>query len=145
MARIAGEVRSSDMTLRFKHGKQTILIFADPLDTFETITSELLEALHERYPEGLPTDDPGTFLEIPSDFNQVVLAGPNDPYDNSQGWKTLVRDEGNVDENLMDESPRSMSIKDGGMIAFAFKAKGTTIPEFRVEFSNVDELYPDEE
>lgn len=133
------------MTLRFKHGKHTILIFADPLDTFETITSELLKVLHERYPEGLPTDEPETSLEIPDDFRKVVLAGPNDPYDNSQGWKKLVKDEKNVDENMMDESPRSLSIKDGGMIAFAFKAEGGARAEFKVEFSNVDELYPDEE
>ena len=130
------------MTLRFKFGRHTILLFAEPLTTFATIKSELLKTLHERYPEGLTRTDQDEKVTIPSDTAEIILGVPNDQYDNTKGWTELDTDAGGG----IKETPKSLSLKDGGMIAFAFVPEGDDQqPDFHVEFSNVDELYPDEE
>ncbi|KAG4436046.1 hypothetical protein IFR05_008478 [Cadophora sp. M221] len=139
---ITEEIKPTAYTLRFKHGKQTILLFVEPLTPFPAILKELLATLRERYPDGLPSsiyDDP---LPIPKSGSDIVLGIPKDSYDLEKGWDELA-----VVTAGLKESPKSLSLKDGAMIAFAFtdSEHWTETGEFHVEFSNVDELYPDEE
>ncbi len=66
---------------------------------------------------------------------------PRDVYDLGKGWEELsTRTEG------IRETPRSLGLKDAAQIAFAFAdSEDFTADDFYVEFSNVDELYPDED
>ncbi|KAG9232943.1 hypothetical protein BJ875DRAFT_442700 [Amylocarpus encephaloides] len=134
-------INHTAFTLRMKHGRHTILLFADPLATFSKIKVELLEILRERYPNGLPqTDSPDT-IPIPESINDVVLGVPNDIYDHTRGWTEL--DIGISDEK---DCPKSMELKDGSMVAFTFSSGNDDGKlEFNVEFSNVEELYPEDE
>jgi hypothetical protein len=68
---------------------------------------------------------------------------PNDVYNNSKGWSELNADAGGG----IKETPKSMGLKEGSMLAFSFvpSTDEETQPEFYVEFSNVEELYPEEE
>ena len=76
-------------------------------------------------------------------MTDIILGVPNDVYDNSKGWSELDTDAGGG----IKESPKSMGLKDGSMLAFAFvpATDEEMQPEFYVEFSNVEELYPEEE
>lgn len=64
---------------------------------------------------------------------------PNDVFDHKKGWSEL--DTSNLKENL-----KGLGIKDGGMIAFTFVPEGEEEPEpeFKVEFCNLEELYPED-
>lgn len=61
-------------------------------------------------------------------------------YDNTKGWTEL--DTSSLKENL-----KGLGIKDGSMLAFTFVTEGEEEPEpeFKVEFCNLEELYPEEE
>ncbi|KAH6711286.1 hypothetical protein BKA61DRAFT_577746 [Leptodontidium sp. MPI-SDFR-AT-0119] len=136
------DIKSTAYTLRFKHGKQTILLFVEPLTPFPAILKELLTTLRERYPDGLPSSISDEPLPIPKSGSDVVLGVPKDNYDLEKGWDELA-----ISAAGLKESPKSLGLKDSAMIAFAFtdSEHWTKTGEFHVEFSNVDELYPDEE
>jgi hypothetical protein len=58
-----------------------------------------------------------------------------DVYDPSKGWTEINTSGGGIKE-----SPRSLGLKDGSVLAFAFtNAEGTG--EFKVEWSSYDEAY----
>jgi hypothetical protein len=118
-------------------------MFAEPGTPFATIKSDLLKVLHERYPDGIPNSDSGDIAAVPKDVTDVILGVPNDVYDASKGWSELDTDAGGG----IKETPESMGLKNGSMLAFSFvpASDEEKQPEFYVEFSNVDELYPDEE
>ena len=138
------EVKPTALTLCFKHGKQTILLFVDPLTTFPVIIKELLLTLRERYPGGLPTTLTGepTFTPIPESSVDVILGVPKDVYDIEKGWEEL-----NIAGTGLKETPKSLGLKDGAQLAFAFAESEvwTKTGTFHVEYSNLDELYPEEE
>ncbi|KAF4624645.1 hypothetical protein G7Y89_g13525 [Cudoniella acicularis] len=130
------DVPYSAYTLRFKHGKHTILLFADPLTPFSEIKYDLLTVLREQYPDGLPRSDSDTPLKIPESILDVILGVPNDPYDNTKGWSELDTTPGGG----ITESPKSLGVKDGGVIAFVFvdnEGDPDATPEFNVEFNTV--------
>jgi len=138
----AEEIKSTAYTLRFKHGKTTILLFIEPLTPFPAILKKLLATLHERYPEGLPSSNSPLPLTIPKSGIDVVLGVPKDTYDLEKGWDELA-----LSAAGLKETPKSLGIKDGAMLAFAFADEECWAEkgEFDVQFSNVDELYPEEE
>ncbi|EKD18489.1 uncharacterized protein L3040_007488 [Drepanopeziza brunnea f. sp. 'multigermtubi'] len=138
----SSEVKSTALTLRFKYGRQTVFLFTEPLTPFPDILKELLSTLRERYPKGMPTGDPEEFTPIPDSGIDVVLGVPKDLYDLSKGWDGLK-----ILGPGLEETPKSLGLKESTPIAFAFTEseawqKNKT---FHVEFSNVEELYPDEE
>ncbi|TVY18344.1 hypothetical protein LARI1_G004440 [Lachnellula arida] len=135
------EPDQSTFTLRFKHGKHTVLLFADPNTPFPTLISELLKTLHERYPEGLPTSNSRNPVAIPHDILEVTLGVPVDVHDVSKGWTEL--DIGT--RGGLKETPLSLGLNDGGMVAFAFDGDEEKRAEFYVEFSDESQLYPEEE
>jgi len=133
------EVQPTALTLRFKHGKHTILLFAEPLTPFSTIKTELLNVLRERYPEGLPSSTSPTPVTIPESILDLVLAVPIDIYEPSKGWTELATRAGGIKE-----TPKSLGLKDGGLLAFAFVGgKGEGDYDFAVEWSSYDEQYGD--
>ncbi len=78
-------------------------------------------------------------MKIPESIADIRLGVPKDQFDWTKGWTEL-----DTDDSGTKESPKSLGIKDGGMVAFAFNAE---IPAdrdeddlFNVEFSNVEEL-----
>jgi len=140
-AQAKGDIEPHTLTLRFKHGKHTILLFIDPLSTFAAIKTELLTVLRERYPSGLSTSLSPTPIKIPDSQIDVIFGVPVDVYEPQKGWSEIDTSGGAA----MRESPKSLGLKDGSVVAFAFVGEDQEeTPEFHVEFSNVDELYPDE-
>lgn len=71
-----------------------------------------------------------------------MLGVPKDTYDLEKGWDELA-----LSAAGLKETPKSLGIKDGAMLAFAFADEECWAEkgEFDVQFSNVDELYPEEE
>ncbi|KAK3342000.1 hypothetical protein B0T25DRAFT_559761 [Lasiosphaeria hispida] len=115
-ARAAGtsESDTSALTLRLKHGIHTVFLFVTPGQTFADITTELLELLRERYPDGLTTSvAPPKTTPIPSSGEATVVYGvPKVPADLAQGWKSLRAGE--------KDTVASKRLKDMGPVAFAF-------------------------
>ncbi|KAI1768147.1 hypothetical protein GGR53DRAFT_462672 [Hypoxylon sp. FL1150] len=103
-----------DLSIRFKHGIHTILLFVDPMKPFSEIAEELLETMQERYPAGLKTSKSSpTKTALPESPLQIEFAVPKSPADLSQGWALLDLEDG--------DTPTTMGLKDNGIIAFAFK------------------------
>ena len=137
----ADEIQSPTLTLRFKHGKHTIFLLSEPLTPFGTIKSELVFVLHERYPNGLPTSLSATPIQIPGHFADVILGLPKDMYDPGKGWTEF--DTSSVGGGIK-KSPKSLGLKDGAQIAFAFVGDDEEVV-FHVEYSNIDEMYPEDD
>jgi hypothetical protein len=72
----------------------------------------------------------------------VLLGVPIDVYEPSKGWVEITTDGG------AKESPKSLGLKDGSVIAFAFvegaRDEGAEGVEFNVEWSNYEDQYADE-
>ncbi|KUJ24431.1 uncharacterized protein LY89DRAFT_679575 [Mollisia scopiformis] len=128
-------IQSTALTLRFKHGKHTVLLFAESSTPFTTIKTDLLEVLHERYPEGLPMGKSKTMTEIPTDIADLALAEPADQYDISKGWTEL-----DIGGDIR-ETAGSMKLKDGAILSFAFTGDEDTAAEFFVDTPDLDALY----
>jgi hypothetical protein len=137
------EIQATDLTLLFKHGHHTILLFATPLTPFSTIKTELLTTLHERYSRGLPSSTSPTPIVIPSSILDVVLGLPIDVYEPSKGWEEIISSGSSTKD-----TPKSLGLKDGSVLAFAFRegeGEGDGEAEFSVEWSSYDEQYGDGE
>ncbi|KAF8848288.1 hypothetical protein BDZ45DRAFT_681340 [Acephala macrosclerotiorum] len=132
------DIQSTALTLRFKHGKHTILLFAESSTPFSTIKTNLLETLRERYPDGFPVGKDQTKTEVPTDLTEIALAEPTDQYDLSKGWTEL-----DIGGHIT-ETPASLRLKDGAQLAFAFKWDEDAMPEFYVESPDLSELYGDD-
>jgi hypothetical protein len=70
----------------------------------------------------------------------VLLGVPVDSYEPSKGWVEITTDGG------LKESPKSLGLKDGSMIAFTFVngEQGDEPLEFHVQFSSYEEQYPED-
>jgi hypothetical protein len=110
--------------------------------------------LRERYPSGLPSSRSPINTAIPEDEIDVLLGSLVDKFDTTKGWHELDTGKGSITQN-----PKSLGLKDGDMVAFAFmeiegKGKGKEGEEkerklgespFDVEFSSYDDNYVEEE
>jgi hypothetical protein len=69
-----------------------------------------------------------------------LLGVPVDVYEPSKGWVEITTDGG------IKESPKSLGLKDGSVVAFAFidGDEGGESMEFNVEWSSYEEQYPDD-
>jgi len=137
---IDDDVKATAWTLRFKHGKHTIVLMVEPLTPFSSLKTELLTTLRERYPSGLPSGTSPDPLPIPGSIHEVLLGVPIDTYEPSKGWVEITTEGG------IKESPKSLGLKDGSMIAFAFieGKQGEETVEFNVEFSSYEDQYPED-
>ena len=72
----------------------------------------------------------------------MILGVPVDVYDLTKGWTEMDTGRGGIME-----SPKSLELKDGGAIAFAFiEGEGAeSTVDFAVEFSSYDDNYPEGE
>ncbi|OTA68408.1 hypothetical protein K449DRAFT_386710 [Hypoxylon sp. EC38] len=120
------EILDIDLSIGFKYGIHTILLFVDPTSSFSDIADELLEILRERYPEGLKASLASQQkTELPDDPLQIEFAVPESPTDLSQGWNPL-----NVGKK---DTPASKGLKDNGVVAFAFRPHDAD-DDYEVEF-----------
>ncbi|KAF2237134.1 hypothetical protein EV356DRAFT_496667 [Viridothelium virens] len=121
-------------TIRFKCHKTTVLLHLDPTQSFSSIKAELLRALQESHPDGIN----GTSL--PLEFEDILLARPNDPMDANAGWTGIDNDAAFVDDDEDGEPKKGKGkgkgkgktgtatdcmqgagFKNGGCLAFKFK------------------------
>ena len=68
---------------------------------------------------------------------------PVDVYEPSKGWTELATGGGGIKE-----SPKSLGLKDGSVVAFAFvngERDDETGAEFVVEWSSYEDQYPEDE
>lgn len=105
-----------------------------------------MEALRERYPNGLPVDPKDVqsnapMIPLPQNSQEIVLGLPKDQYDLSQGFDELGT------STTVDHSRclKSLGIKDCSVIAFTFVPEGKDIEGdlFQVNFPDLDALYGD--
>jgi hypothetical protein len=132
------EVEPTDWTLRFKHGKHTVLLFANSLTPFTKVKADLLAVLRDRYPEGLLVSTSPDPKPIPDSINNVALGVPIDVYDPRKGWTEL-----DVTSGGLKECPKTLGLKDGAIIAFAFLEKDEEFgePVFDVEWSSYEDNF----
>ncbi|KAI9742882.1 MAG: hypothetical protein M1818_003611 [Claussenomyces sp. TS43310] len=140
----------STWTLRFKHGRITILLYIEPLTPFATLKSDLLDTLRERYPLGLPAPSNGSgtvpeiqpHTQIPDSIEDIALGVPVDECDAGKGWQELVLMNGGTG---IRDSPKSLGLKDRGMVAFRFKKgdemEGAGESLFEVTLPTYEETY----
>ena len=119
------------LSLRFKHGLHTILLFVDPLQPISAMTTLLLDVLRERYPSGELTSTQGT-MQIPAPGDDVELAygRMRDPGDPSEGWTQL--------EVKASDTPAKKGVRDGEALAFAVPGESGDA-EFVVDWPRAEE------
>ncbi|KAF2720926.1 hypothetical protein K431DRAFT_248358 [Polychaeton citri CBS 116435] len=125
-------------TLRFKNHRSTVLLHCEPLQRLGSIKEDLLKAIQQSHPDGTING-----LQIPDSAEAIMLARPIDVSDLSLGWEPLEKT--NNDDFFGDEpvsgkgkgkataskskskgkentkdSPESLGLKDGGVVAFKF-------------------------
>ncbi|KAI1756834.1 hypothetical protein F4782DRAFT_484316 [Xylaria castorea] len=136
-----GDIRDIDLSIRFKHGKQTIFLFVDPMATFSHVQEELLAVLKERYPNGITTPESRKKTELPNSASQIKFAVLKDKTDPTQGWKPLTFE--------LDDAPVDKGFQENMMVAFAIApddaddADDTDEVTFEVEFPSYDEEVDD--
>lgn len=123
------------MSIRFKHGTQTIFIFIDSMTTFGNVQEELLDILNERYPNGITTSViPPKTTKLPTSASQIKFAVLKNKVDPTQGWKPL--------EFEVDDAPVDKGFQDNMMVAFtivADDADDADSEDFQVEFPSYEE------
>jgi len=124
-------------TLRLKARKTTVLLHVDPLHTFGTIKSHLLDALHDT---GLSDPATGDAITLPASPADIQLGRPVDVHDAQQGfrpgeWENVDGEEDGEDagkgkgkakggiSNAKD-CPKGAGLKDGAVLAFRWAGDG---------------------
>jgi hypothetical protein len=134
---------STHLTLRFKYGNLTVLLFADELTAFSKIKEELLTILRDTQPNGLPPPPTSKSIErvsIPDFPEHVFLATPKNKNDLAEGWKE-------IDTTSADgakECPKALGLKDADALAFVVAESTAEKPDFWVELPDVNALYPED-
>lgn len=124
--------REMDLSIRFKYGNQTVFLFVDPVATFNHVQENLLDALKERYPDGIPESvNSATKTKLPDDPSQIQFAVLKSKTDPTQGWKPLDLD--------LQDTPADKGFQDNMMVAFAFAADDADDVSFEVMFPSYDE------
>ncbi|KAI1843577.1 hypothetical protein JX265_007361 [Neoarthrinium moseri] len=107
------EIDDIDLSIRFKFGVHTIFLFVDASSHFSDVSSELLEVLQERFPDGLKADKDSPPTALPDDSSQIEFAVLRSQTDPSLGWIPL--------HAKSDDTPVGKGLKDNQTVAFAFR------------------------
>ncbi|KAK1778295.1 hypothetical protein QBC45DRAFT_433551 [Copromyces sp. CBS 386.78] len=100
------------ITLRLKCGIHTIFLFVMLDWTFAKVSEELLQILHDRYPNGLTFSVGAEPIPLPEGDVKVVYGIPRNPNgDLSHGWKRLKVED--------DDTIESSKLADVSAVAFA--------------------------
>lgn len=110
-------------TLRFKQHKTTILLFVQQSQPFDSIKSELLDAIKATRIKDINGNP------LPSDPQDIEFGVPRDKNDISKGWVALkipevedgdTKGKGVKKDSILNGSPLGAGLKDGAMLAFKF-------------------------
>lgn len=96
-----------------------------------------MRTLQECYPNGLITSTSPTKVPIPDFTDNIALGLPVDIFEPSKGWRELEKETAK-----MKDCPKGAGLKDGSMIAFAFRQtdeQGDV--DFEVEIPSYEEEY----
>lgn len=112
-------------TIRFKYNKTTVLLHADPLQTFDSLKEDLLLALKQTNKDGLLHGKP-----LPDSTDQIILGKAVDVFDATKGFSRLdaseadgvdadTKKKGRVAKDTAGkETLKGAGIKDNAVIAF---------------------------
>lgn len=92
-------------TIRFKYNKTTVLLHADPLQTFDSLKEDLLSALKQTNKDGLLHGHP-----LPESADEIILGKAVDVFDLSKGFSRL--DVSEVDDVDADAKKKGRPAKD---------------------------------
>ncbi|KAI8955684.1 hypothetical protein F4801DRAFT_528593 [Xylaria longipes] len=127
-------IHDVDLSIRFKHGKNTIFLFVDPMATFSHLQEELFTILKERYADGITTTDSPKKTQLPNSASQIKFAVLKDKTDPAEGWKPLTFG--------LDDAPVDKGLQDNMTVAFAIAPDDADEAEevsFEVDFPSYDE------
>ncbi|TQN72583.1 hypothetical protein CSHISOI_02899 [Colletotrichum shisoi] len=123
------------LSVRFKYGAHTILMFVDGQQKFSEITTSLLEVLRDRFPNGLTISHTSSEITaLPETDVQLAYALPVNATDLTQGWRNIKAGDNDI--------PVAKGLKDNCVVAFSFD---TDEPEFVADIPSLDEELEDEE
>lgn len=123
--------------MRFKHGRITVLLYSEPLTSWDILKIELMKTLQERYPDGLISTISPAKIPIPEFTDSIALGLPVDIFEPSKGWRELEKESAK-----MKDCPKGAGLKDGSMVAFAFRKQGEEGDvDFEVEIPSYEEEY----
>ncbi|CAK7201767.1 hypothetical protein SEUCBS139899_004481 [Sporothrix eucalyptigena] len=121
----------------FKYGLHSLFLFVDRLASFDSISTQLLDGLHERYPRGLLQADPSLSDTTPVPAAgkpcHVVFGMPRNPRDLAAGWRAVQTN---------DETPTTLKLKQNAVLVFALETDSDPSPEFHVEIPSFEEEEP---
>ncbi|KAL9132254.1 MAG: hypothetical protein Q9217_000058 [Psora testacea] len=117
----------SDLTLRFKCHKTTILLLCQQSQSFTSIKQDLLDSIKAAGMENINR------ACLPSDPECIILGVPIDKNDISKGWINLEipefdevegKEKGVKKGSVLNQSPLGAGLKDGAVLAFKFNKEG---------------------
>jgi hypothetical protein len=105
----------STLTVRFKNGRTTVLVFVSKSEPFRKAKENLLHGLRESGHSTL------NGASVPDSADMVEIAVPVDRHDISKGWKALEGPD--AEDRLMSQtrSDQHSGLRDNGMVAFRFR------------------------
>ncbi|KAG8533661.1 uncharacterized protein KY384_001402 [Bacidia gigantensis] len=142
--------QTSDLTLRFKHHKTTILLLCQSTQTFTSIRQDLLNTMKAIGIKNINQNS------IPEDPDDVILGVPMDKNDLNKGWVNLeipefdegdVKSKGGVKKgSVLNKNPLGAGLGEGALLAFRFKDKNKQEDEMELgeDYDVIMPSYEDE-
>jgi hypothetical protein len=119
-------VDPTTLTLRLKHNKMTVFLFANPDTKIDDLKSSLLTALKSINPATLPP----SLTTLPKDPEDLMLGVPIDPYDLHKGWVKLLIPEPPKNKSkrpsgkgVFNATVHAAGLKDGNILAFRLRTE----------------------
>ncbi|KAF1825531.1 uncharacterized protein K489DRAFT_314979 [Dissoconium aciculare CBS 342.82] len=144
-------------SLRFKHGRTTVLIVVDPLQSLSDIRAELLTALQQASPSGKLNGH-----DIPQNPDEIKLGIPVNINDLSEGYILLERQDLDDEDaapkgkgkgkasaasvrkpgaSTLKACPQGVGMRDGGLVAFKFASEEDVAETEADDFAIVEEKW----
>ncbi|KAL9638624.1 MAG: hypothetical protein Q9164_001431 [Protoblastenia rupestris] len=119
----------SDLTLRFKYHKTTVVLLCQQSQSFKSIKQDLLDSIEATGIKDIQGES------LPSDPESIILGVPLDKNDIGKGWVNLeipefdeaeAKGKGVKKGSVLNQSPLGAGLKDGAVLAFKFQKEDTT-------------------
>ncbi|KAF2754994.1 hypothetical protein EJ05DRAFT_478815 [Pseudovirgaria hyperparasitica] len=128
------------LTLRLKHHRTTVFLYASPLQSLAELKTDLITALRETTPSDTLAGRP-----LPTSPEQITLGKPKDRNDYALGWIRIEEGE----ESKGKESIKLAGLKEGMVVAFKWGDESQMTEneqkyKWDVVLQTYDEVYGDD-